>query len=125
MWALVAAEQPAGQDSQTQIILAIIGLLSLVLVAATGGLFSLLTAKANRTSPAPPPPTASSSPGVDLAFRDFVVGELAVNRKRDDDNDERDDVQDRELRDQRDVLDEHHQRLLRLERDRGWVDGRR
>lgn len=117
MW-LVAAETTPSVDGQTQIILAVIGLLSVVLVTALGGLFTLLTARANRTSPAQPPAT---QPQGDLQWRDYVVGELAVNRRRDDDNDERDDVQDRRHQDAEHRLDEHHQRLLRLERDRGWV----
>lgn len=117
MW-LTAADAPA-PDSQTAIILAVIGLLTAVLVAVATGVFTLLSARANRTEPAPPSSTSNAS--ADLVFRDYVVGELAVNRKRDDDNDERDDLQDHELRDQREVLDEHHQRLLRLEQDRGWL----
>jgi hypothetical protein len=117
LW-LTAADAPA-PDSQTAIILGVIGLLTAVLVAVVTGVFMLLSARANRTEPAPPASTPNAS--ADLAFRDYVVGELAVNRKRDDDNDERDDLQDHELRDQREVLDEHHQRLLRLEQDRGWL----
>lgn len=111
MW--LGATEPAASDAQTAIILAVIGLLSLVLVAVVTGIFSLLTAKANRTSPAPP---QSGTPPQDLAFRDHVIGELAVGRQRDDDNDDRDDVQDHELRNQRDVLDEHHDRLSSVER---------
>lgn len=116
MWHLVAAESPATADGQTQIILAIIGLLSVVLVAAIGGLFSLLSARANRTEPAPPPPSATPFPGIDLPFRDYVVGELAVNRKRDDDSDERDEIQDRRL----DQIERH----LDLENPEWRHDGR-
>lgn len=114
MW-LYAVEQ-AGQDAQTAIILGVIALLSGVLVAAVAGTFSLLSAKASRTAPAPPPPTASPSPSVDLSFRDFVVGELAVNRKRDDDSDERDEIQDRRL----DQIERH----LDLENPEWRHDGR-
>lgn len=96
MWELVAAE-PAGQGSDSAIILGLIGALSLILVAAVSGLFALLTAKANRTAPAPPSPDVTGHVAPDLAFRDWVVGELAVGRRRDDDGDERDDIQDRRL----------------------------
>lgn len=115
MWLAVAGE-PATQDGQTAIILGVIGLLTAVLVPIVAGVFSLLSAKANRTAPAPPPPSATPSSGTDLPFRDYVVGQLARNEQRDDDNDDRDDIQDRELRDQRYALDEHHGRLRRIER---------
>ena len=89
------AAEPASQDGQTAIILGVVGALSLVLVAAVSGIFALLTAKANRTEPAPPPPTPQQGP--DLAFRDYVVGELAVARARDDDHDEARELVDRRL----------------------------
>lgn len=111
MWLLAADAPPVPQDSQTAIVLGIIALLTGVLVAVVGGVFSVLSARANRTEPSPPAPT----PGMDLAFRDYVVGELAVARQREDDSDERDDMQDRALRHQGDQLDDHEQRLRVLE----------
>ena len=93
MW--LGAAEPASQGDQTAIILGVIGALSLVLVAAVSGIFALLTAKANRTAPAPPP--ANSQPSQDMAFRDYVVGELAVARSRDDDHDEAREIFDRRL----------------------------
>ena len=99
MWLLAAVDPPADTGDQTAIILGVVGALSLVLVAAVSGIFALLTAKANRTAPAPPPAPAAgdAAPGADLTFRDYVIGELAVGRRRDDDGDERDDIQDRRL----------------------------
>lgn len=94
MW-LVAVETPS-EDPRTAVTLALIGLLSAMGVALVGGVFSWLVARANKTKPtadAATPPVA----GMDLGFRDYLVGELAVARRRDDDNDERDDVQDRRL----------------------------
>lgn len=115
MW-LVEAVEPASANDQTAIILAIIGLLTAVLVSIVTGLFSQMSAKANRTEPAPPSSAPAPAPGVDLPFRDWVVGQIGRGEQRDDDNDERDDIQDRELRDQRNVLDDHHGRLRRIER---------
>lgn len=115
MW-LVEAVEPASGDGQTAIILGIIALLTAVGVAVVTGLFSLLSAKANRTTAAPPSAAATPASSVDLAFRDSVVGQLARCDQRHNDSDERDDIQDRELRNQRDTLDAHHGRLRRIER---------
>lgn len=93
MW-LAAAEESANQDAQTAIILGVIGLLTAVLVAVATGVFSLLSAKANRTAPAQPP-SVNAAPDLE------VVGNLrervAVLERRADDADERDEVQDRRL----------------------------
>lgn len=94
MW-LTAADS-SSQDSQTAIILGVIGLLTAVIVAVVAGVFQVLSQRASRTTPSPPPPN-SSPPLFDQGFRDHVVGELAVARQRDDDNDERDDVQDHRI----------------------------
>lgn len=115
MW-LVAAAEPTSQGDSNAIILGVVAGLTAILVAAVTGIFALLTAKANRTSPAPPPPTTGQTGGTDLAFRDYVVGELAVNRKRDDDADERDEIQDRRL----DQIERH----LDLENPEWRHDGR-
>lgn len=102
MWHLAAEQQP-GQDAQTAIILGVIGLLTAVLVAVATGVFTLLSARANRTAPAPPPPTATTS------FDGEVVGNLrervAVLERRADDSDDRDEVQDRRLDQIEDRLD--------------------
>lgn len=100
MW-LAAAADPSAQDGETAIILAVIGALSLVLVAAVSGLFALLSAKANRTAPAPPPPTAAPNPDGISVIRERI----AVLERRADDSDERDDVQDRRLNRIEDRLD--------------------
>lgn len=96
MW-LTAADAPA--DSQTAIILGVIGLLTAVLVALATGVFSLLSARANRTEPAPPSP-------VPVPAGDHVLYErIAVLERRADDSDERFDVMDHRLdkiEDQRD-----------------------
>lgn len=104
----LAADQPA-QDGQTAIILGVIGLLTAVLVAVAGGVFSLLSARANRTSPSSPPPLSHQQ---DLAFRDYVVGELAVSRRRDDDHDDAREIFDRRL----DRIERH------LDLDSEWPD---
>ena len=122
MWLLAAIDQQPAQDSQTAIILGVIGLLTAVLVAVATGIFSVLSARANRTSPSPPTP--APEPSVDLAFRDYVVGELAVGRQRDDDSDERDDMQDRALAHHGDQLDDHERRLRLLEARDEHPDGR-
>lgn len=56
-----------------------------------------------------------------------VARDIGQLDQRANDADERDEMQDRELRDQRHVLDEHHDRLKALERfhdrhDPGWRD---
>lgn len=84
MW-LVAADV-AGGDSQP-IIVALISALGAVVVAVVGALVNLARKENNRPDAVP----------ADLPFRDHVIGELAVARQRDDDNDERDEVQDRRL----------------------------
>jgi hypothetical protein len=89
LW-LIAVDAPA-PDSQTAIILGVIGLLTAVLVALATGVFSLLSARANRTEPAPPSP-------VPVPAGDHVLYErIAVLERRADDSDERDEVQDRRL----------------------------
>jgi hypothetical protein len=85
LW-LVAADAPV-QDSQTAIVLGVIALLTAVLVAVVGGVFTLLNTRASRTTPPDQPAPPQQQP-MDLAFRDFVVGELAVARERLDDHDE-------------------------------------
>lgn len=89
MW-LEAVDAP--QDSQTAIILGVIGLLTAVLVAIATGVFGLLSARQNRTAPAPPSPLNGSSGDVSQ-LRERV----AVLERRADDNDERDDIQDHRI----------------------------
>lgn len=94
MW-LVAVETPS-EDPRTAVTLAVIGLLSAMGVALVGGVFSWLAARQSKAKPTVDTAQAPVA-GMDLSFRDYLVGELAVARRRDDDNDERDDVQDRRL----------------------------
>jgi len=88
----MAADPPASQDGQTAIILGVIGLLTAVLVAVATGVFSLLSARANRTAPAPPPPLLPESDAMG-----HVRERLAVLERRADDADDRDELQDRRL----------------------------
>jgi hypothetical protein len=83
VWLGDAASAVAGVDAHTSLLLAIIGLLSTVLVAALGGVASVLVARANRR--ANEDGTAHIK---GLSFHDYVVGELAVNKRRLDDHDE-------------------------------------
>lgn len=104
MWALAAAAS-APPETNLSIVIAIIGLLSGVLVAVATGVFSLLSAKQNRTAPAPPAPTADGrSAGhwhdeVSDIRRDvsFLRERVAVVEQRSDDTDEVLDIQDRRL----------------------------
>lgn len=100
MWHLAAAEQTANQDGQTAIILGVIGLLTAVLVAVATGVFTLLSAKAGRTAPAPPPPVTNV---VDGDMAGLLRERVAVLEDRADDSDDRDAVQDRRL----DQLERH------------------
>jgi hypothetical protein len=104
LWLL--AVEPASEDPRTAVTLAIIGLLSALGVALVGGISTVLIARQNKTRPADAQPT-TPAPGIDQTFRDYLVAELAVARQRDDDNDERDDVQDR-----RHVASEHRLDLI-------------
>lgn len=70
-----------------------------MLVAVATGVFSLLSARANRTAPAPPPPTPELN-GVG-ALRERI----AVLERRADDADDRDEMQDRRLDQIEDRLD--------------------
>lgn len=89
------------------VIVAALGALGLVLVEVVKGRNARTTA-----SPPPPATAAPATPPVELYERTAVLSQRA------DDNDERDDVQDHELRDQRTVLDDHHSRLSHVER---WI----
>lgn len=115
MWAtgaLFAAENPPPTSGISDTLIVTIGG---IVVAALGTLGLVLSevvkGRHARTTASPPPPSLTSqSMDVELYERTAVLSQRA------DDNDERDALQDRELRDQRDALDDHHHRLLRLER---------
>lgn len=92
MW-LLAADAPASQDSHTAIILGVIALLTGVLVAVVGGIFSLLSARASRSSL---PPLLDDVP---------LHERVAVLERRADDADDRDETQDRRLDQHERVLD--------------------
>lgn len=106
MW-LFAAETPA-PDSQTAIILGVIGLLTAVLVAVATGVFSVMSARANRTTSSPPAPVPAVS---DIEMHERV----AILEHRADSKDQADDVRDR-WADAKDQADETRDRRLdRLE----------
>lgn len=110
MW-LLAPAAPADSDPNTAIILAVIGLLTAVLVAVATGVFSLLSARQNRTGAAPPAPTPLHA--------DHVLYErVAVLERRTDDADERFDVMDRARARDRDEIDDVTDYLD--DRDPGW-----
>jgi hypothetical protein len=116
LW-LAAVDTPTG-DTRTAVTLAIIGLLSALGVSLVGGLFSWLVARQRKTAEPVADATAVPVAGMDLAFRDYLVRELAKGEQRDDQNDERDDVQDR-----RHVSSEHRLDLIEWHLDRtepGW-----
>jgi hypothetical protein len=83
VWLGDAASATAGVDAHTSLLLAIIGLLSTVLVAACGGVASVLVARANRRAT-----EDGTAPIRGLSFHDYVIGELAVTRRRLDDHDD-------------------------------------
>lgn len=94
-----------------------------IVVVTLGGLFvQAMKGRSERSSAPVTPPTNGNGNGSLIQVAREVAHDIGQLDQRADDNDERDDIQDRELRDQRNVLDEHHRRLLRLERDRGWLD---
>lgn len=84
MWLGDAASAVAGVDAHTSLLLAIIGLLSTVLVTALGGVASVLVARANRRANE----EIGGGPIRGLSFHDYVVGELAVTKRRLDDHDD-------------------------------------
>lgn len=102
-FAAAASEVPVGGGND-----ALLALIGGIAVAVIGGATTVLVASINsrntKTAPSPPAPSGAGSGG-DMAFRDFVVGELAVARRRDDDGDERDEIQDRRLDQIERVLD--------------------
>lgn len=118
MW--LGAENSGGADAA--LITAVWTFLGIVVTTlGTIAVQAYRSRKETTTSPAPPPST-------DTALLMQLAREQGALVQRADDNDERDDVQDHELRDQREVLDAHHDRLRALERlhDRlrpGWRDG--
>lgn len=104
MW-IFAADPPA-QDSQTAIILGVIGLLTAVLVAVATGVFSVWSARANRTTSSPPAPVTSVS-NVEMHER------VAILEHRADAKDQADDVRDHRLDRIEDQLDPDDQRWRR------------
>lgn len=105
MWltGVLAAEVPASGGND-QLLVMIGGI-----VVAAFGMIGVVGAAAlnNRNKTAPSPP-AVANPASDLAWRDYVTGELAVGRARADDSDERDEMQDRRLDHLERVLDRSH-----------------
>lgn len=97
---MVEAEAPISGDPQTAIILAVLGLLGLVLVAVVTGVFSLMSARANRVTPSLPAPVPTVTEHV-------LYERVAVLERRADDSDERDEVQDRRL--------DQHERALDID----------
>lgn len=86
--AVAAAEMPptGGND-------ALLALIGGVIIAVIGGVVTISVNLINKPKNQPAP----SGTAVDPSWRDFVSGELAVLKRRADDNDDRDDMQDRRL----------------------------
>lgn len=107
MWigdVLLAAEPPPDAS-----LVAVIGGVVVAAITTLGlVLTEVLRGRAGRNTAAAPPGPAQ--PAVELYERTAVLNQRA------DDNDDRDDVQDHELRDQRNALDSHHSRLTAIER---------
>lgn len=96
----LAAEVPAtGGDDQ---LLVMIGG---IIVAALGTISAVAVAAINNRKNAQTPP-ATVPVGNEVQFRDYVIGELAVGRVRNDDSDDRDELQDRQLEQVFRVLDQ-------------------
>lgn len=118
-----------GADSgelATALIPAVWTFLGVVVVTLGTILVQSMKARSERSSASQqtsPPTNGNGSAAAQLlqVARD-VARDIGQLDQRADDSDLRDDIQDRELRDQRNTLDEHHRRLLRLEQDRGWLD---
>lgn len=106
MWltGVLAAEVPASGGSSDQLLVMIGG----IVVAALGTIGAVAVAAINNRNKTAPSPPAALSPASDLAWRDYVTGELAVGRARADDSDERDEMQDRRLDHLERVLDRSH-----------------
>ena len=85
--------------------------------AAVTGLLAIVQGLISRWrgSSAGPVTPSQPSPGDSAAVLEIARRQGSLVQRADD-NDERDHVQDMELRDQRQVLDDHERRLKRLER---------
>lgn len=109
MW--IAAAEPGGA-----VITATWVFYGTVVTVLGGVLATVLKAwidrRRNDTQAAPVAP----APVPDAGFTYMVARDIERLSDRADDNDNRDHVQDIELRDTRNTLDEHHRRLLALER---------
>lgn len=107
-------------DLATALIPAVWTFLGIVVVT----LGSIAVQASKSRSERPDTPTADGATSLLQVARD-VARDIGQLDQRADDADARDQLQDRELRDQRDVLDEHHARITaiekRLDRDvPGW-----
>jgi hypothetical protein len=84
-------------------------------VVVTLGTIAVQALKSRAERSGTPASPGSSDSSLLQVARD-VARDIGQLDQRANDNDERDDMQDRELRDQRNVLDEHHARITALER---------
>lgn len=108
MWAAAAQSAP---DNTT--IYAVFGFLGVVVSTVGVIVVQWLKSRAERTDASPPGPV-DTAVMVELARRQGQLIERA------DDADNRDHIQDMELRDTRATLDDHHKRITRIER---WLNG--
>lgn len=120
MW----TEAAESGDLATALIPAVWTFLGIVVV--TLGTIAVQAMKGRKEDTVIPPPSNGNGSSLLQVARD-VARDIGQLDQRANDNDERDEVQDRELRDQRHALDEHHLRLKALERfhdrhDPGWRD---
>lgn len=116
MW--FAVEAPQTGDALIYAVWGFCGVVVTQLVILVG---PIIKAKFESAPASPPPPNGNGN-GSALIGLAKDIGQLD---ERANDNDARDEVQDRELRDQRTVLDEHHMRLSAVEhylnrRDPDW-----
>lgn len=95
---VMAAADPPGTGSKDEL-LVVAGGIVVAAIGSAGLVLSSWFSGRNKTTPAPTPVVP------DLAWRDYVSGELAVGRRRADDGDEQDEIQDRRLDQIERVLD--------------------
>lgn len=103
----------AEADLATALIPAVWTFLGVVVITLGTIAVQSLKSKSDRAD-TPPPSNGGGSSLMQVARE--VARDIGQLDQRAADNDQRDQLQDRELRDQRDVLDDHHERLTVIEK---------